>query len=466
MSSVMSVIVDLNRDAFVGGDANRLRRGAWLALPAANLIGDTLDARTVSVESTASSATAGDRAVSYTVAEGDTLYGIARRVLVVAEAQLPAVVKRLHARNPHAFVDGRVNLLQIGAVLNLGTALRPTVSALVKPRTTMRSAPGAIAPAAARASMPMAIGTANVQTEVPVLAAQLASSETDLTAQRQTRSELRERLNALANTVQALREREVQLKTHTDVLLGQLEGKRAALQRPTPVAQPALQESAASASVIPSASASSQASATVPVATPVIITEARQRAVQPAAQSAQTSFVEALLAAPMLWIGCGILLLLLVGFIVLRRRTIALATAPNMAPADDATMQKLAKVREHFSASGRFTAQPLQVPHKDQAVDEDALRMTDSAHAVRFAREAAVHLAYGDLLAARGCIEKAIKLDPHRDEHKMVLVTVFENMGEHAQARKLVDAMLTRREQLSDELLAQVEQLGQRASTS
>jgi hypothetical protein len=39
-------------------------------------------------------------------------------------------------------------------------------------------------------------------------------------------------------------------------------------------------------------------------------------------------------------------------------------------------------------------------------------------------------------------------------------------MGEHAQARKLVDAMLTRREQLSDELLAQVEQLGQRASTS
>ncbi|MFT5174970.1 MAG: hypothetical protein ACI8W7_003159, partial [Gammaproteobacteria bacterium] len=52
------------------------------------------------------------------------------------------------------------------------------------------------------------------------------------------------------------------------------------------------------------------------------------------------------------------------------------------------------------------------------------------------------------------------------DEHKMVLVTVFENMGEHAQARKLVDDMLTRREQLSGELLAQVEQLGQRERAS
>jgi Tfp pilus assembly protein FimV len=480
MSSVMSVMVVGNRDAFVDGDANRLRRGAWLVLPTANSMGDALDARTVSsLERTAGRAAAADRAASYTVVAGDTLYGIARRVLGVAEAQIPDVVKRLHVRNPHAFVDGRVNLLQIGAVLNLGSASRSTASALGKSRTSTMAAPATIVPAAARASAPIPNGPTNVQTKAPVLASQLANSETDLAAQRQTRSELRERLNVLANTLQALHEGEAQLKTQTDALIEQLEGQRAALPQPTQVAQPALQESAVDSSVTPSVSVPNVESATVipavsvpnvesatvvPVATPYI-TEVRQRAVQPATQSTPTSLLEYVRAVPVLWIGGGVLMLLLAVAIALRRRAVALAMAPHVSPADDATMHKLAKVREHFSESGRFTA-PLQAPNKDETAVEDTLRMTDAAHAARVAREAAVHLAYGDLLAARGCIEKAIKLDPHRDEHKMVLVTVFENMGEHAQARKLVDDMLTRREQLSGELLAQVEQLGQRERAS
>ena len=174
--------------------------------------------------------------------------------------------------------------------------------------------------------------------------------------------------------------------------------------------------------------------------------------------------MESLLATPLLWSGGGVLLpLLLVASIVVRRRAMSSAMAVHARPADAATMQKLAQVRERFGAADRLTEQPLAMPNDNKAVGA-ALRMADAAHAARFARESAVHLAYSDLLSARRCIDKAIKLDPHRDEHKLVLVTVFESMGEHAQARQLVDAMLTRREQLSGELLAQVEQFGQRRS--
>jgi len=45
---------------------------------------------------------------------------------------------------------------------------------------------------------------------------------------------------------------------------------------------------------------------------------------------------------------------------------------------------------------------------------------------------------------------------------ELVLVTVFENMGEHGQARELIDQMLARREGLSGETRKQVEQLRQR----
>ena len=41
-------------------------------------------------------------------------------------------------------------------------------------------------------------------------------------------------------------------------------------------------------------------------------------------------------------------------------------------------------------------------------------------------------------------------------------MTVFENMGEHGQARELIDQMLARREGLSGETRKQVEQLRQR----
>ena len=178
------------------------------------------------------------------------------------------------------------------------------------------------------------------------------------------------------------------------------------------------------------------------------------------------SFVEPLMSGPAMWAGVGglVMALLAAVFALFRRRKVAaVATQPRTGGADeDAARNKLAVVRERFSESGRFIAEPLQNSGEDGA--SEAVHMTGAAHAGRFAKEAAVHLAYGDLPAARHGIEEAIRLDPHRDEHKMVLVTVLEGMGEQTKAREIIDEMLARREELSGELRNQVEQLKKKSA--
>jgi cytochrome c-type biogenesis protein CcmH/NrfG len=165
----------------------------------------------------------------------------------------------------------------------------------------------------------------------------------------------------------------------------------------------------------------------------------------------------------MFWISAAVLILaLLMATIAVVRRWWMVRDMQVRARADEgAVRRKLEEVRKHHE-TGSFLAQPLQAPGPDK--DSDSLHLTDAAHAVRFAREAAVNLAYGNFDVARTCIEEAIRLDPHRDEHKMVLVTVFENTGEHILAREIIDDLLNRRDQLSGDLRKQVEQLKRRST--
>ena len=88
--------------------------------------------------------------------------------------------------------------------------------------------------------------------------------------------------------------------------------------------------------------------------------------------------------------------------------------------------------------------------------------LTDAARASKLAKQAAVSMAYEDYAGSKLYIEEAIRLEPHRDEHKMVLLTLHQCLGNHADADALIDDLLARREQLSGELRAHVEQLSQR----
>ncbi|MFT5447138.1 MAG: pilus assembly protein FimV [Gammaproteobacteria bacterium] len=433
LPQVMAVIVESNPDAFVGGSADQLLRGAVLALPAASDMRQALAGTSQTATRDAASNTA------HAVAEGDTLYAIARRELGIAEGQLPATVARIHALNPQAFANGDINRLQVGAVLQLATQA-----------PTQRPSQASV--------------TASVS-EVSELTAQLAQAETNMAAQRQVQNVLNTRLAELTESLRALRERDAQIAEQSGALARELQSNRVASTAPAPVAT-TLREPVTTVAAPQPVAPAAVVAATTPAVTP-----ARAAPSAPVAEEAgMMSFVESLLSGSAMWAGVGALVmaLLAAAFALIRRRQVAaVATQPRTGGADEgAARNKLAEVRERFSKSGRFIAEPLQTPGEDPGKDSaaEAVHMTDAAHAGRFAKEAAVHLAYGDLPAARRGIEEAIRLDPHRDEHKMVLVTVLEGMGEHAKAREIIDEMLTRREELSGELRSQVEQLKKKSA--
>jgi pilus assembly protein FimV len=491
LPQVMAVIVERNPDAFVGGSADQLLRGAVLALPATSDMRQALALAATSRSTARDAASDTARNTTYAIAEGDTLYAIARRELGTAEAQLPATVARIHTLNPQAFVNGDINRLQVGAVLQLGgnassavanITNTPTPSATPAVRLaaqTLTQAPTQApsqTPTARPSQAPSQTSATTSASEVSGLTAQLAQAEANMATQRQVQNDLNARLSELTESLRALRERDLQIAEQSDALARELQSNRVATtvpsmtaQQPAPIATTSKELVTTTAAAEPAAPATVVAT-TTPTATPATtraVTLTRTTPSAPAAKEAgMMSFVESLMSGPAMWAGVGALVMALFAavFALLRRRKVAaVATQPRAGGADeDAARNKLAKVRERFSDSSRFIAEPLQAAAKDGVTE--TVHMTDAAHAGRFAKEAAVHLAYGDLPAARHGIEEAIRLDPHRDEHKMVLVTVLEGMGEQAKAREIIDEMLTRRKELSGELRSQVEQLKKKSA--
>jgi Tfp pilus assembly protein FimV len=230
-------------DAFISGNANRLRRGVLIALPTAASMQDALSTvagpSTDAVVTTASSDAATER---YIMAEGDTLNGTARRLLGTSVAQLPGVVQGLYQSNPHAFVDGDINLLQVGAVLKVDCSLRAAATGMIvsspanKPIPIPSAASGApTSPNAVPTPVTKALATASVpQAKALALVEHLADSARDLAAQRQVQGKLRERLTALTNAVQALQEHDARLKVQTEALLSKFESKPAAVASSAP----------------------------------------------------------------------------------------------------------------------------------------------------------------------------------------------------------------------------------------
>ena len=66
---------------------------------------------------------------SYTVASGDTLWGIARRLGRTNGAAIAKLVQQIFAANPHAFVNGNQDQVMLGARLNLPVAEAPSDAA-------------------------------------------------------------------------------------------------------------------------------------------------------------------------------------------------------------------------------------------------------------------------------------------------------------------------------------------------
>jgi pilus assembly protein FimV len=446
MSRVMTAIVARNPGAFLNGDVNRMLTGVMLILPAkedtAKAPGPAADARHAATS-------------TYTVMPGDTLYAIARRELGVSGDGLAQTVARLYADNADAFLDGDRDRLQVGAVLRLGVSADATVPVAIP--TSAPATVAAVVPAGASvehseqraaarkdaaagdqaARSDVSIATVPTVTAVPLpqlseLVDQVSAADETITSEEASSSALRSRLDALLGELESLRARDAELTAKTEAVTAALMNRRLDAASGSPAPAPATAQPA-----------SSSAGSGIAALT-----------TGPAAGGAGFGF----------WVGAGALILALLGGAVFARRRGGAAPEPRAVADEEATRRKLAEVRERHGSTGSFEAEDLQAAGADVAPrDPGNVHMTEAAHASALAKEAAVHLAYGDYKTAKRNIEEAIRMDPHRDEHKMLLITVYENTGEHAKAREIVDDLLTRREQLPRELRQQVEQLRRHA---
>jgi pilus assembly protein FimV len=446
-------IVARNPHAFANGDPDRLLLGATLDLPPAAQLADAA----TSPADRASASSMADRTAStspHVVRPGDTLYAIARTLPDGRGAGLAGVVQRLYERNPQAFIDGDINRLRVGASLTLDHAATASAAATAttRPPPAVTAVPGAPGPVAAASAQ-----------EMSRLQDELAQVQGVVAAERERQLTLRERLARMEAEVASLRERDSALTAATESLR---ERVAAAASSPPPAA--------ARTAAAPQSPAAAARTAAVPQSAAVVRPASAPAAAQPAAapRSATSAVAAAAVRAPvaspdytLLSAGALVLLALLALLFVRLRRSGARIDAAHAARhlrdgEEEATQRRLAEVRD---AHANRTSEPqVQQVRTKSASSPANVRLTDTARASALAKEAAVHLAYGDHAAAHTSILDAIRLAPHQDEHKMMLMTVYQAKGQHDKARGIVDELLNRREQLSGEVRAQVEKHAQR----
>ena len=115
-----------------------------------------------------------------------------------------------------------------------------------------------------------------------------------------------------------------------------------------------------------------------------------------------------------------------------------------------AARERLALLRQaHESMPDEDTGNP----------DEDTVLEMPLVKARTLAMEAAAMMAYGDFATARTAIDEAIRLEPKREEHKLLLFTLLESTGQNSEAKELAREMFERLETLPEEVRVTVEQL-------
>ncbi len=482
-------IVERNPQAFIGGDPGRVLLGATLELPQADAIAPAPRTPAARVDAPASTVVPG----SHTVRPGDTLYGVVRTLTGAGGAALAAAVERVYAANPQAFIDGDRDRLRVGAVLSVDAVSAAAAEAAAPPPAVAPAAapvsgaaPAAVpaadaAPAAARASG--AAVTAGAPSAEPAAAAgsaeavasvqaELASLEQVIAQERTREADLTARLDRVLAEAAELRERDRLLSVETEAMRERLAdlAREPAAAASGEAAQPAAAQVATSRAPVaggaqPTAAADVGAAPSSAPAAPPAVRTARAPAAPVQPERAGTmdrvlATVSDLVAASGLWLAAGLAAAAaLLALLALRRRGSSPAPTPAMDAAakagEDAAKRRLAELRErHEGAStGDFT-------EDGEVVRTDSGRkvvMTTAAEANKLAKEAAVHMAYGNMEESKACILEAIRLDPGRDEHKMMLITVYESTNEHAKARAIVDDLLKRREELPQDVRAQVE---------
>ena len=119
-----------NPRAFSGNNVNKLKEGVTLKIPTLKEIKNLKPAvKKIAQKKTSTTEqitiekpikTSDEGSLSYKVKSGDTLSGISRKYVSNA-GSFSKMMAEIHAENPHAFTDNKINLLKKGAILTIST---------------------------------------------------------------------------------------------------------------------------------------------------------------------------------------------------------------------------------------------------------------------------------------------------------------------------------------------------------
>lgn len=375
------------------------------------------DARTASARPTqavpaapreAPPATQGKR---YTVARGDSLWGIAQRLSAGSGMSTAQMMNGIHALNAAAFANGDPNRLSVGQSLLLPDAARAEPAAPVAPV----SAPDSLrlsepdAPVAPNAPAPHELPQqlAEVQRRVDT---ELANSESERLQLRQDIADLQLKLESLQ-----------QLMAEKDAQLASLKG---ALQQGAAVQPPAEPAAPAATTDTPPAEQ--------PAAQPQA--EAAPAPAQPSAVPSVEPEDTGLFTWPnnLLFLGVPAILLALLLLVARRRKPAPDDTPaePVIAPATEQQRPRATVTPLVRPAALAAVATPVEAPVAPAARVEAPLSAprpsSDSLDGAN------IYIAYGRFRDAESALRTAIVQEPRRTDLRLRLLEVLGELGESA----------------------------------
>ncbi|WP_404436689.1 FimV/HubP family polar landmark protein [Stutzerimonas chloritidismutans] len=390
----MLAIQDLNPDAFIGGNINRMKNGQVLRLPTAEQVGSRSQAEAIQQ-----------------VAQQNASWRQAASAAATGARQIDATQRGAAGEAPSRSEQG--------------DSLR-----LVAPET-------------GESTTGSDTGTGN---DSAALRDKLAVTEESLDSSRRENVDLKDRLSDLQGQLDKL-QRIMQLK---DDQLAKLQaqlatGAEPGADAPTPV-DSSMEESGAEAGITPEAPESAAETNPKPEVDASVVPEAQSNVterpepaaeastvVAPAAPEVATqepeegSYVDELLANPVMLgvLGGSALLLLLVGLMALSRRNAMKEAELQESLLADSEPDTFYMAQQDLGSSG---AEPA-----DHGIDQEADRQSVDSLAGSGAdplAEADIYIAYGRFNQAADLLQSALNDEPQRSDLRLKLMEVYAELGD------------------------------------
>ncbi len=475
--TMMQRLHQANPDAFIDNNINKLRQGVMLTVPDVKLSANTAaPAKTNSPNPGSEPST--DRNSKHDeygpVEYGETLSGIAASIAHRSGGDSTTLMHEIFARNPHAFVDNDINRLRTGVLLSVAAAPQPTAAkteTAAAPEVNAKAQTEAVNASEEQAAPPQATPADPAPAVIENVAEEPASASPGAPVPGATPKQMQALTDQAGGD-----DAEVILSARISAQQQIIAELKTVLQEQKEYNQDLEQRLAALEQILTATQEHPHAD----------VGDADAGSAEPPASEPAASILHGTLPK---WIA-GTMLALLLGYVawrVVRYRSQSAAqvatrrfssgndqrakrTAPE-APAatpktitaeemasslsDTIVFEHTVELREPVNTvplaevpGSAGVARDAQATLKLSDVTSDEITETipifsptQPQKTSKFAKEAAMYMAYGDYQEAQTKIEKAIAEEPEQLEHKLALLSIYSASGQYDNAYQLLDVL-------------------------